>query len=219
MHRLWGRTSRPRCGRETARRGGDGCSVATLGPQASGWSSRRRTAPSRRRRPKRWSRRPFASSGSTARATRSTPSATSCGSRRGDPRARGRREQATAERLIAEGRMMEPGLAALERAKADGSWTRLDASHPSPRPPRPPGRGQGATTMRCGTSTRSRVDAEGHPRVDRRDQTSGDPRRPHGRDRPGRRTTTSASTSGGAIARSAGPNIMLRASCSASAWR
>jgi len=31
---------------------------------------------------------------------------------------------------MAEGRMMEPGLAALERAKADGSWTRLDASHP-----------------------------------------------------------------------------------------
>jgi len=40
-------------------------------------------------------------------------------------------------------------------------------------------------------------------------QTSGDSRRPHRRDRPGRRTTTSASTSGGAIARSAGASIML----------
>jgi hypothetical protein len=42
-------------------------------------------------------------------------------------------------------------------------------------------------------------------------------RRQHRRDRPGRRTTTSASTSGGAIARSAGASIMLRASCSGAA--
>ena len=59
---------------------------------------------------------------------------------------------------------------------------------------------------RCAAALRRvpAVDAEGHPRVDRRGPTSGDPRRPHRRDRPGRRTTTSASTSGGAIARSAG---------------
>lgn len=33
------------------------------------------------------------------------------------------------ERLIAEGRMAPAGLAAIEAAKADGTWTKLDASH------------------------------------------------------------------------------------------
>jgi uncharacterized protein YdeI (YjbR/CyaY-like superfamily) len=33
------------------------------------------------------------------------------------------------ERLLAEGRMAPAGLAAIEAAKADGSWSRLDASH------------------------------------------------------------------------------------------
>lgn len=33
------------------------------------------------------------------------------------------------ERLIAEGRMAPAGLAAIEAAKADGSWSKLDASH------------------------------------------------------------------------------------------
>ena len=33
------------------------------------------------------------------------------------------------QRLLAEGRMAAPGLAAIEAAKTDGSWSRLDASH------------------------------------------------------------------------------------------
>lgn len=36
--------------------------------------------------------------------------------------------KARVERLIAEGRMAPAGLAAIEAAKADGSWTKLDAS-------------------------------------------------------------------------------------------
>jgi uncharacterized protein YdeI (YjbR/CyaY-like superfamily) len=35
--------------------------------------------------------------------------------------------KARVERLLAEGRIAPPGLAAIERAKADGSWTALDA--------------------------------------------------------------------------------------------
>ena len=38
--------------------------------------------------------------------------------------------KARVERLLAAGRIAPAGLAAIERAKADGSWTRLDASHP-----------------------------------------------------------------------------------------
>ncbi|MDX2257674.1 MAG: YdeI/OmpD-associated family protein [Hyphomicrobiaceae bacterium] len=47
------------------------------------------------------------------------------------PRKRGsgwsKLNKARAERLIAEGRMTEPGLAAIAAARADGSWDRLDA--------------------------------------------------------------------------------------------
>lgn len=37
--------------------------------------------------------------------------------------------KARVQRLLADGRMAPAGLAAIDAAKADGSWTRLDASH------------------------------------------------------------------------------------------
>jgi uncharacterized protein YdeI (YjbR/CyaY-like superfamily) len=47
------------------------------------------------------------------------------------PRKRGsgwaRTNKVRVERLLAEGRMAEPGLALIEAAKRDGSWTKLDA--------------------------------------------------------------------------------------------
>lgn len=43
--------------------------------------------------------------------------------------------KARAERLIAEGRMAPPGLAAIERAKADGSWHALDRVETLEEPP------------------------------------------------------------------------------------
>ena len=96
----------PRCGRDTARRGGDGCSVATLGPQASGWLSRRRTAPSRRRRPKRWSRRPFASGVDRQQGQHGRRRALQAVARAEEFQERVvGSEEATAERLIAGGRM------------------------------------------------------------------------------------------------------------------
>ncbi len=57
------------------------------------------------------------------------------------------------ERLVAEGRMAPAGLAAIQAAKADGSWTRLDASHALRVP------ADLATAMKAYPNARTRFDA------------------------------------------------------------
>jgi uncharacterized protein YdeI (YjbR/CyaY-like superfamily) len=58
-----------------------------------------------------------------------------------------------AARLIAEGRMAPAGLATIEAAKADGSWTKLDASHALTVPP------DLARALRAHPNARERFDA------------------------------------------------------------
>jgi hypothetical protein len=77
-------------------------------------------------------------------------------------------------RLLAEGRMAPAGQEAVDRAQADGSWTKLDDVDGSSCPPtwRSPST---ATPARGDRGRRSQVGQAGHPRVDRVGEAARDP--------------------------------------------